>query len=560
MANPNHRFLPWHLLGLIFVAAVCGYESLRAHELHGHKGPTYEVTAPAAPKPNENRLLLNILDDETGKPAAARFSLTADGREYVPEDLGRHGLRFVSIHQGKKQQMVACYSRGTGTVEVPLPPDVQSGQVTAVKGLEHLPIEQKFTVHDGTATVTLRLQRWSDLRDRGWLPAEEHLHYDRLDAAHDADWLTLLAGDDLVHAHFLVLKGGNLPGIWARQFAYGAAGEATDGRRLIRPGEELRDSIQGHVNLLGVNEVIAPISTGGIGEPKVVYHYPAFYDVLQRARSLNGIVGPAHGTALGRSPTGIVDAVLGAVDFFEIANTHLYKIDVWYQLMNCGYIVPPAAGTDLPNFPFREAWQPLLGETRMYVRVGDDLKFESWKRAVCRGEVFVTSGPLIRLQVNSEGPGSTVNLPVGGSDVHITVELASARPLNALELIKNGNVVKASISKQFDGRIHRWRIDQDLRIDGSCWLAARGVGAPKLALEKHTGIVQNATAHTSAIRVLVGDQPIASPNDVENLRETLTQQRAFYQAGGRYELPQHRQRAFELFDAAIAELERGKPH
>ncbi|MHC4405858.1 MAG: CehA/McbA family metallohydrolase [Planctomycetota bacterium] len=465
----------------------------------------------------------------------------------------------MSIHEGKKQRMVACYSRGTGTVEVPLPAGVQSGLVTAVKGFEHLPIERSFAVRSGTATVTLRLQRWSDLRDRGWLPAEEHLHYDRLDAAHDADWLTLLAGDDLAHAHFLVLKGGNLPGIWARQFAYGAAGEATDGRRLIRPGEEYRDGIQGHINLLGVNEVIPPISTGGIGQPKVVFHYPAFYDVLQRARSLDGIVGPAHGTALGRSPTGIVDTVLGAVDFFEIANTHLYKIDVWYQLMNCGYVVPPAAGTDLPNFPFRETWQPLLGETRMYVRVGEDRSFDSWKRAVCRGEVFVTSGPLIRLQVNNGGPGSSVKLPPGGGDVHITVELAGPRPLNALEAVKNGKVVGTRVSKQFDGRTHRWRIDQDLRIDRSCWLAARGVGAPKRALEEHTGIVQNATAHTSAIRVLVGDQPITSRAEAESLRETLKQQRAFYQASGQYELPEHRHRVLDLFDAAIAELDGGKP-
>ncbi len=83
--------------------------------------------------------------------------------------------------------------------------------------------------------------RWINLQAEGWHAADEHLHYERTDPRHDNDWLTMLDADGLSHAHFLVLRGGNLPGIWAQQFAYGKAGEATDGKRLIRPGEEYRD-------------------------------------------------------------------------------------------------------------------------------------------------------------------------------------------------------------------------------------------------------------------------------------------------------------------------------
>ena len=52
-------------------------------------------------------------------------------------------------------------SSGTGVVEVPLPAGDQSGVVTAVKGFEHLPVEQSFTIHNGFATATLRLEQWS---------------------------------------------------------------------------------------------------------------------------------------------------------------------------------------------------------------------------------------------------------------------------------------------------------------------------------------------------------------------------------------------------------------
>jgi hypothetical protein len=170
MINPTCRFRLWPLLALALLGAIRGNPSLQAHELPGHKGPTYQITAPAVLPPSQNRLILNSVEGQTGKPVAARFSVKVHGREYIPESSDRPGLRLVAIHEGKKQRTVACYSQGTSPVEVPLPADVQSGIVTAAKGFEHLPIEQRFTAHSGLVRVTLRLQPWSDLRDEGCLP------------------------------------------------------------------------------------------------------------------------------------------------------------------------------------------------------------------------------------------------------------------------------------------------------------------------------------------------------------------------------------------------------
>ena len=71
----------------------------------------------------------------------------------------------------------------------------------------------------------------------GWLPAEEHLHYDRVDPEHDRDWLTMLAADDLAMGHFMVLKGGNLPGVWAEQYAYGEEGQDGDENDFVTSWE-----------------------------------------------------------------------------------------------------------------------------------------------------------------------------------------------------------------------------------------------------------------------------------------------------------------------------------
>ena len=541
-------------LGICFAMAT----GAAAHDLgepHGHAYPTFQFTAPVKNLKGEPHLSLTIIDAATGKPTPARFTLRVDGASYVPEKLGVGGLRFVSIHKAKKQSFTVTYARGRGEVEVPLPPDVKRVEVTAVKGFDYRPVSKAADVVDGSCALRMELRRWTDIQQRGWLPTDEHLHYERLKASLDSEWLTMLAADDLAMAHFMVLKGGNLPGVWAQQFAYGKKGEGGDGQRLLRPGEEHRDSFQGHINLLGINKIIHPISTGGIGSPPVPFNYPPLHDVFLQTRRLGGIGGVAHGGALGRSHTGVVDTVLGAVDFFEIANTHLYKTDVWYRLMNCGFLVPPAAGTDLPNFPFRDAWQPFLGEVRMYVKVGKRRDFESWKQAVRRGEVFITSGPILQFRVGGVGPGGTLRLPEGGDMVDLESELASPLELQTHEIVQGGQVLPGEVVKTRSDGIHRWRIRRRLRVTQRCWLAARGVGAPKHALKKGIGIDQPVIAHTAAVRIEVGGRPITSPTESQFLMRQLADQQQYYRTKGQYDRNEHRARMMALFDKAIRRLE-----
>ncbi len=324
-----------------------------AHD--GHHAATYEVTSSASGLEQASHLCLNVTDAGTGLPLAARFTLVVDGEAYVPARLGEHGLWFVSIHQGKGYIFTASYARGTGDLLVPLPEGAKRGTVTVTQGFEYRTEAVEFDVQEGVASVQMPLRRWSDLQQEGWQAVDEHLHYERTDLRHDDAWLTMLDADGLSHAHFLVLKGGNLPGIWAEQYAYGRRGEAVRGPQFIRSEEEYRDTAQGHFNLLGIDEVVEPIATGGKGTHGVEFNYPPMQDVFRWTHELGAIGGPAHGAALARSSTAVLDTVLGSVDFFKIANTHLYKTDVWYQLLNCGYIVPPMAGTDLPNFRFRDA-------------------------------------------------------------------------------------------------------------------------------------------------------------------------------------------------------------
>ncbi|MDP6557800.1 MAG: CehA/McbA family metallohydrolase [Pirellulaceae bacterium] len=540
------------LIGSLAVWLLANGQILLAHE--GHQAATYEVT-PSGHVEHGKYLRLKVVDAESSRPTAARFTLTVNGKEYIPPNVARHGLRFISIHQRRKQQFIATYARGSGDVLVPLPNDARSATVTVAKGFEFVPVTASFDINGPSATVQVEMERWVNLQAEGWHAADEHLHYERTDPKHDGDWLTMLDADGLSHAHFLVLRGGNLPGIWAQQFAYGKAGEANDGKRSIRPGEEYRDSSQGHINLLGVEKVISPISTGGIGEPRVPFNYPPLLDVFRRTHELGGIGGPAHGASLARSSTAALDTVLGQVDFFEIANTHLYKTDAWYQLLNCGFIVPPVAGTDLPNFGFRDPWQPLLGEVRTYVRSGARSGFDAWKQAVRRGEVFVTSGPVIHVDVDGAGPGGVVRLPPQGGDLTITAELASPRPLKTLEVVSMGQPISVEVKRTHTGGVHRLHVKQQMAITKSCWLAVRGTGGPKTAVEHGLGIQQDVMAHTGVVQVLVGNQPIRSEVEVERLRKQLALQQEHYRTQANYEELEHRLRFVDLFEQAIKRLD-----
>ncbi len=237
----------------------------------------------------------------------------------------------------------------------------------------------------------------------------------------------------------------------------------------------------------------------------------------------------------------------------------MYSLDLWYRLMNCGFNLPPAAGTDLPNFPARHPWQPFLGSMRMYARTNGHSDFESWKRAVAAGQVYVTSGPVLSMNVNGVGPGGVVQLPASGAEVTITAEIATPIGLRSFELIRMGDAIGGDVLKTTVGRVVLWRIHKRLQVRKSCWLAVRGEGLSidsiRTAMrQKESWFKSDAVAHSAAIRVIVGDQPIRSDEDANHLTVMLQRQQEYYATSGRYARGEQRLRVLDLFEQAITEL------
>jgi len=179
------------------------------------------------------------------------------------------------------------------------------------------------------------------------------------------------------------------------------------------------------------------------------------------------------------------------------------------------------------------------------VKTGGQHGAEAWNAAVKRGEVFVSSGPAIRLAVNGAGPGGKVALPRGGGEVTVEAELISPRQLRKLEIVRNGEVVASSGPGE-----RKLAIRTKLRVDESCWLAARGVGTHIQIMEK------DEVAHTGIVGVVVGGNRISSARDAAALMRKLLAQKEVYRRKARYAKEEHRQSMLEIFDRAAVALRR----
>jgi hypothetical protein len=504
-------------------------------------------------------LRFEIVDAITLAHLPARFSIQIDGVSLQPERVNRHAMRFVSVHEAKKQTFVACYSLGTGVMEVSIPDGTETLELAVARGFQYLPVKMSIRPGTGDEITRIRLNRWIDLKSTGWMAGDAHLHYDRLGPKADRIWFAMMAGDGLDSAHFMFLKGGKVPGEWAIQFDYGKAGESIRDGRLITAGMEYRDSAQGHINLLGMPETVQPIMAGTRGLP----NYPTLDSVLRRTRAQEGVPIVAHGGSLGRSPTVILDAILGAPDAIEIGNSHLFSLANWYALANGGFVFPPAAGTDLPNYPERDWWQPFLGGMRMFVKTDGASGFDAWKRGLLAGRVFVSSGPLLTLfTVNGRPMGQSVDLAGPGK---IRVEAEVATPIGIgmekFELIQNGNAVPVRLRKSSDEAlgIVRWQLTQTLDLTESCWLAVRAEGPRIRAL--HRAVLtptswhkREAVMHSAVIPVRVRDKPLKNRESTMVLWNQIRNQRAYYAERGTYENAVQKQEMLDLFDRAIVVL------
>jgi len=375
-----------------------------------------------------NSALVDFGVTEHGEPVPCRIHLAgAAGKPFKPP-----GLPFWKDH-------FVC----PGTARIDLP--VGSYTYEVERGPEYGSESGRFEVVAGrNRPVAVELHRLATLSAEGWWSGELHVHRPL------ADIELLMKAEDLHVAPVITWWNNRNP--WEA---------APPPQRLIRfdedrfyqvlAGEDEREG--GALLFLNLDHPLAIT--------KSTREYPSPMRFVADARKSAGVHVDIEKPFWWDVP---VWAASGQVDTIGLANNHMCRSsmgeseawgrprdavrlppprgngywtqEIYYHLLNGGLRLPPSAGSAsgvLPN---------PVGYNRSYVHLDGDPTYEKWFEGLRAGRSFVTNGPLLRAQANRQWPGHVFS-SAGGADVEVSARLDGRDPVEAIEIIRDGKIVKS---------------------------------------------------------------------------------------------------------------------
>jgi hypothetical protein len=130
----------------------------------------------------------------------------------------------------------------------------------------------------------------------------------------------------------------------------------------------------------------------------------------------------------------------GKVDYLEVMgfSDHHITAGIWYRLLNLGFRLPAGAGTDaMANYA---SLRGPIGLVRVFLETNGERTPKALGDALKSGRTFVSNGPLLGLTIDGKRPGDTL---AGSRPTRpVRVSLRAPFPVDRLELVQNGRVVK----------------------------------------------------------------------------------------------------------------------
>jgi hypothetical protein len=464
---------------------------------------------------------------ERGRPLPARVVVTdASGRFYAPERAWTHHAEFDRNEYPFEARYF--HSAGEERMEVPAGPI----RVEVMRGLTRAPERRSLEVRAGTTselTVQLAADPWPDAPGRRWVSADVHVHMNygghyRNTPAH----LVLQAqAEDLdIVENLIVNKEQRIPDI-----AYSGRGvdPASTAATLIVHGQEFHTSYWGHLGLLGLHGDTLLPGYAGYPNTAAASLFPTNADVADLAHAQGALVGYVHPFEVEPEPLTHpahtdadelpVDVALGKVDYLEIVSfaDHQATASVWYRLLNLGFRIPAAGGTDAMA-DYATLRGP-VGLNRVYASVADGpISSDAWLAALKDGRTFATNAPLLDFSLAGQPLGASV-LAVAPA-VPFTARLRSIVPLDHAQVVCNGRVVR-ELALGSQRALMRWSGTLPIASSGWCLLRAFTARAEYPILDNFV------YATTSPIYVSVRGEPPRSPQDarffaawIDHLTET----------------------------------------
>ena len=261
--------------------------------------------------------------------------------------------------------------------------------------------------------------------------------------------------------------------------------------------------------MFGLKEhLISPFVTGYEGTA-IESLYPSNTDMFLRAKAQGAVTGYVHPFLgendpllgnLGGGKGFIVDAALETADALEWSDANRAGFFPLYAVWNNGLRVIATGGEDSISSLHRSK---LVGSVRTYVYTGNQgLDMHAWFEGLKRGRAFVSSGPLLEMQVENALLGDTVVLPSEGGEVTVNGQLRSVTQLQEVLLVCNGQL-EERFPVQGNGR--SLEISYELEVERSGWCHLRTEGNAEERFPMDVNYVQ---AFTNPIWFQVGNQPI----------------------------------------------------
>jgi len=493
----------------------------------------------------EGRLQVEIFDQATGQAVNARCYLTdAANKFWAPAGVPQY-------NKPPERHFIAA-----GKFEISLPPGQYKLQVE--RGPEYRAVAREIeTAAGSTHQEKIELERWINMNVRGWFSGDLHNH---------RPWREmpmLLLAEDLNLAPTLTQW------VWESDFNAMAppASEAGPAVHVVDAThafsvydteiERLKDG-PGAVDLAGLR---SPLEFQGylVSPPNTVF--------AQEARQQGGYVDAEKITW--RDVAALV--ALGDVDFGGLVYNHFnrhgvetetapwgmipkenpeyetpagmarWAMSIYYRFLNCGFRLGASAGSASGVKP-----SP-LGFERVYVHLTAEFSYAEWFRALKRGRSFATNGPMLFLTVNGSEPGDTIRLPDQGGaaqskvrKLKVHVEASSAGPLDGVEVVWKGKVVKSASPGKDPTRAVA---DCELDANETGWVAARAFEKPAASIR---------FAHTSPVYVQVGNGRGTVPEDAKFFVDWIDREVKFYKGYSGFRSEQDREAMLEMYRKARA--------
>lgn len=456
------------------------------------------------------------IKDSRGRAVSARVSVTdAAGRFYAPANAW---INADDSFDRRERHVEAHYFHAHGEEWIDVPAGVVN--VDILHGFERRFEQRQVSTAAGqVASVEVNLDEdtWSVPDAAHWVSADVHVHMNyggeyRNTPAHLV--MQAQAEDLSIVNSFLVNKEQRFPDI-----AYNGKQQdlASKPNALVVHGQEYHTSYWGHLGLLDISGgVILP---GYAGYPNTAASslYPMNADVADIAHARGALVGyvhpfddypepilKPHETLTMELP---VDVALGKVDYMEILgfSDHRSTARVWYQLLNLGFRLPAAGGTDaMANY---SSLRGPVGMNRVYARVADgEVKPEEWMAALKAGHSFATNGPLLGFTLGGAGIGDELKFKAPQQRVDFSVRLRSVVAVDHLELVCNGRVVRSFLAHE---DVDHGEFSGSMALNDSGWCVARA----STDAGRYPVLDTYVYATTSPIYVTVAGHKPRSPDD-----------------------------------------------